>query len=58
MKRTTLLACFLFATHFMYCQEATLATGAETTGSGDLSCCSIGQFFHSHYKQQWLSIGK
>jgi len=43
MKKTTLVACFLFATHFMYCQETIPASGGEATGTGGTASYSIGQ---------------
>ena len=43
MKKTTLVACFLFATHFMYSQETIPASGGEATGTTGSASYSIGQ---------------
>ena len=43
MKKTTLVAFLLCATHFMYSQASIPASGGEATGAGGSSSYSIGQ---------------
>lgn len=43
MKTTTLVACLLFATHFMSCQETVPSSGGDATGAGGSASYSIGQ---------------
>jgi len=37
MKKTTLVACLLLATHFMYSQQTMLASGGQAIGSGNFT---------------------
>ena len=49
MKKHTLVAFTLLATHFIYSQETLPASGGEATGSGGTSSYSIGQLIYSAY---------
>jgi len=46
MKKTTLVACLILATHFMYAQETIPASGGEASGSGGSSSYSVGQMMY------------
>ena len=47
MKKTTLVACLLFATHLIYSQENIPASGGEAAGSGGSSSYSVGQLVYT-----------
>ena len=47
MKKTTLVACLLFATHLIYAQENIPASGGNATGSGGSSSYSVGQLVYT-----------
>ena len=40
---TTLVACLLFATHFMYCQETVSSSGGDATGYVRSVSFTVGQ---------------
>ena len=43
MKKTTLLVCLFFASHFLYSQATILASGGEASGTTGSASYSIGQ---------------
>ncbi len=47
MKKTTLLACIVFATQLMYSQEAIPTSGGDATGSGGSSSYTLGQLMYT-----------
>jgi len=46
MKKTTLIACTLFATHLMYSQSTIPVSGGDASGSGGSSSYSVGQLMY------------
>ncbi len=47
MKKTTLVACLLFATQLIYSQDNIPASGGEATGSGGASSYTVGQMVYT-----------
>jgi hypothetical protein len=47
MKKITLLACILFATQFVYSQEAITVSGGDVIGPEGSGTYSVGQTFYT-----------